>query len=1754
MTPAELDGAAVSDEDEIADDYTAALTPDDGPAAGTYAEALSRLNAGSALKPMDAGYGSLDPGFKPKGGGSSDENLDIQWAPSEPPPPPPPGQEPTPGEDEAEDACPCTCYCTPLMELNVTGGSAAAAAARAAVPAMVIQGIDVAGSAWSPLVPVAEFAALGIPPWFLLGGGSQFGATPVGIAAAIPGPLGLREGSLRLLGGGERGGSPILVPGPVGLIATDELGRRLSGSLLPDALATFDGPPSPSVQGAELAAQAQDSAGGSGSPRSSPGQPPERSPEALDGLGSGPMFLDLDFARDRPKLYVAEDKGKKPDDDEDPPPGGGGGGGGGTRPETPARPRPPMGEPPPQTKYTPPRRRLTVAGAGIDLGKAMAKAKSEQPAVTRASAIRASGQASSSATPLVAPAGGRAPDSAARIDARLAELNRQAQLAHSSSQDISRPKSQPRSLATSPKDKQRGTQLLGQDSRQTAMGLLKPPDSQAVEYEARRSASAREAPHGGTGRGSPLKRASASPVTPPPLTREQLSRIGVGPEEGGDVGEIRVIETPPLATPVVDLPLQIGDTFTGTGRPHVVTPEAGSAAQRYLATRTPLSGEARPSDPRESQDAPAMTESAAAMDSSATAPASASPPSGAVSGVGSPRASRVPRDDPFRFSELAPAPFRGGGGGGPPGSATLAQALVDARVASDHAAKTQDTLDRTQYALDLPPLMGAGKKSGLEALTESDTDAVTAGARGWPYTNASDAYAQAHLGPLTEVAWAEHLQAGADSDQATRDAASAADYADRVEQAILAKHGPGASEQSIRHARMVAERTYETWQRNQEPARRNRNGYRSAGQIRSDLASVERSSSKVGRKEGQQQGRDERRNALGKLVDQVTARGTHLATKEAIHQVLTRNAGTHFDARNLEHARQQLESTRSRSEREKAREAAEASDQLAAQIREIQGEMDASPARLAELAAAGASSELAEATREHEHLRQELADLTRRKAALDAIANQEKNWEARVEYLVQQAKDNELQRGEKAELEAIREVLQAAKDAGVELTPEQQAILDGIDLDAKNKPKKDPDEPPDVFEEGVDLDDEPHDPKACDGCDCTKMCPPGTECYCVPTATPGGGPVTPQSGTGMARDMEVGLAFSKDWMSPRVETPGSGYGASPDVKTTPASSPTHGPDVGTSSGRDYAPPSAPTLPPTPPPPEEKEVRLSLCERLLADGTLDAAQEAFDTINSALHELKQETQQQVKDSWGASKGVWGTFGRLAGRASAMAQLSAGPSGGLAALTAAAKYTAAYRAGNAPDVPNPGYYADLCRRAKSEFAAIQAELEFYERLAGALSDISLAVSTWDSASLDLWDVIPGFESTLKWFAEPARRKAVSAAIDRLEEFLRHAQPSRAGLAKLERTIDQINRKYRADTEGWDKWQKRLQRLDYFTVAGGYLAAARGLVKVGVALFRAARAAGRALKRLGQSLKGALRGRKPVRPGVRPPPRGRPVPPARSGPSVSPPTRSGRAPERLTSKPPGPQVPGAKAGGRASGGGGRPGRPGGGHDYGSAPRPSKTPPDTLNKPWYDRPYAGPIPGWLPVAITGKELLEGDEDVDLTDVGLLLLMLLGGGKRRNADGDSSGRRPASDGSGSGRRERQRHGSGRPHGPRRPHPTSVHEESVGAMRVPDGEVFEQLVQQTFRKKAIRYNERVRDSSGTWRDIDIETKDAVIEVGLSLAGKLNQLKFLSGIAASRGKSLVVVYGPKTRPGTVRMFRDVLRRVRGARVSFVPHDF
>ena len=103
------------------------------------------------------------------------------------------------------------------------------------------------------------------------------------------------------------------------------------------------------------------------------------------------------------------------------------------------------------------------------------------------------------------------------------------------------------------------------------------------------------------------------------------------------------------------------------------------------------------------------------------------------------------------------------------------------------------------------------------------------------------------------------------------------------------------------------------------------------------------------------------------------------------------------------------------------------------------------------------------------------------------------------------------------------------------------------------------------------------------------------------------------------------------------------------------------------------------------------------------------------------------------------------------------------------------------------------------------------------------------------------------------------------------------------------------------------------------------------------------------------------------------------------------------------------------------------------------------------------------------------------------------------------------------------------------------------------GDLFEDSVKNTFRKKIIRQNEVLRNRAGkVIGQIDFETAEAIVEVGISLKNKTRQLHKLAEIAKQRAKRLDVIFGPDTSPGTLKFLKESLQKKFGNRVRFIPH--
>jgi len=102
------------------------------------------------------------------------------------------------------------------------------------------------------------------------------------------------------------------------------------------------------------------------------------------------------------------------------------------------------------------------------------------------------------------------------------------------------------------------------------------------------------------------------------------------------------------------------------------------------------------------------------------------------------------------------------------------------------------------------------------------------------------------------------------------------------------------------------------------------------------------------------------------------------------------------------------------------------------------------------------------------------------------------------------------------------------------------------------------------------------------------------------------------------------------------------------------------------------------------------------------------------------------------------------------------------------------------------------------------------------------------------------------------------------------------------------------------------------------------------------------------------------------------------------------------------------------------------------------------------------------------------------------------------------------------------------------------------------GEAFERAVKAKFANKIIQENEKLYNSAGeVVGEIDFETNEAIVEVGTSLAGKMNQLHKLAQVAADRAKRLDIIYGPDTSWRTVKAFSESLSKKWGSRVRFIP---
>lgn len=120
--------------------------------------------------------------------------------------------------------------------------------------------------------------------------------------------------------------------------------------------------------------------------------------------------------------------------------------------------------------------------------------------------------------------------------------------------------------------------------------------------------------------------------------------------------------------------------------------------------------------------------------------------------------------------------------------------------------------------------------------------------------------------------------------------------------------------------------------------------------------------------------------------------------------------------------------------------------------------------------------------------------------------------------------------------------------------------------------------------------------------------------------------------------------------------------------------------------------------------------------------------------------------------------------------------------------------------------------------------------------------------------------------------------------------------------------------------------------------------------------------------------------------------------------------------------------------------------------------------------------------------------------------------------------------------------------------PCNVPENEATAQLESPGDLFESKVKSTFKKKIINQNEVLKDATGkVIGEIDFETSEALVEVGISLGGKTSQLHRLASLAKKRAKRLDVIYGPRTSPGTLKGLKESLKKKFGNRVQFIPHQ-
>jgi uncharacterized spore protein YtfJ len=112
--------------------------------------------------------------------------------------------------------------------------------------------------------------------------------------------------------------------------------------------------------------------------------------------------------------------------------------------------------------------------------------------------------------------------------------------------------------------------------------------------------------------------------------------------------------------------------------------------------------------------------------------------------------------------------------------------------------------------------------------------------------------------------------------------------------------------------------------------------------------------------------------------------------------------------------------------------------------------------------------------------------------------------------------------------------------------------------------------------------------------------------------------------------------------------------------------------------------------------------------------------------------------------------------------------------------------------------------------------------------------------------------------------------------------------------------------------------------------------------------------------------------------------------------------------------------------------------------------------------------------------------------------------------------------------------------------------EAGAALRI-GGDAFEAAAKKAFAKRIIRQNEVLRDASGkVIGEIDFETAEALVEVGVSLGGKSMQLFRLAEIASARAKRLDVLFDPRTTPrARLNELTEQLRGKFGNRVRFIP---